>query len=99
MGCGLTKKKMSSTDLESKPTYFEDREDSKPESPKEIAVQNCSVKIATQCHSAFSANSPKKSLFTVKEEQSSLEESGPRRSDKTQTERLNSRQIRLPSLY
>ena len=98
MGCGSIKKQRSSQDLEPISTYFEDREDCEPESTKEIIIPNCSIKIATQYLDAVPGDFPNKSLFTVKEEQSYLEESGLPSSDMIQSGRLNSRQIRLPSL-
>lgn len=99
MGCGSIKKQVSSQDLEPKTTYFEDREEREPEIIKEIIIPNCSIKIAIQQLEVIPADFPNKFLFTVKEEQSYLEESGLPNGDINQPGRLNSRRLRLPSLH
>jgi hypothetical protein len=99
MGCGSIKKHTNSQDLEPKTTYFEDREDREPETTKETIIPNCSIKIAIQHLDVIPADFPNKFLFTVKEEQSYLEESGLPNSDMNQPRRINSRLLRLPSLH
>jgi hypothetical protein len=98
MGCGSIKKHKSSQDLEPKSTNVEDREDGETEAVKEITIPNCSIKTAVHHLDVIPAVFPNKSLFTVKEEQSYLEESGHTNGDMHQRGRLISRRIRLPSL-
>jgi hypothetical protein len=89
---------MNSQDLEPKSTYVEDREDREIETTKEMIIPSCSIKIAVNHLDVIPAVFPNKSLFTVKEEQSYLEESVHTNGDMNQGGRLISRRIRLPSL-
>ena len=75
MGCGTIKKTSDSLLYNQKTLSFENRDDRDPETTKEINVQNCPYKIAIDYLDGIPSNFTNRSLFTVREEQSYLEDS------------------------